>query len=89
MGIQSTREISRQRAIERIVKISDLIVNKNYRSLEDVTDESDYNLQKFVDSYTEGTLTEDALEGWTDTMVEEKVDEPFFRHSQFDNYQVV
>lgn len=89
MGIQSTREVSRQHAIERIVMISDLILTKKYRLLEKETNEPDYSLQKFVDGYTQETLTEDVLAEWTDTMIERKIDEPFFRWSLFDNYHVV
>lgn len=87
MGIQSTQYVSRETAISRIVDIDYLILKKRYRSLEDCTSESDYNIQEYVDNYTINNTEVDLLE-WTDTMLEDKMDEPYYRFSMFDNYCV-
>lgn len=84
MGIQSTRDISRQDAIDRIEKIINLVKNKNYREIENVSNETDYNVQSFVDK----VIIDDNIDNWTNKMLEDVIDCPFFRYSMFDNYNV-
>ena len=87
MGIQSTQDVSRAEAINRIYEIDELILNKKYKDLEDTTGEHDINLESFVNSECDLIRDKD-LSNWTDTMLEDKIDEPFYRYSMFDNYAI-
>ena len=86
MGIQSTRTISREHAIERIQKIHALVLLRDYRGLEQTTfEESGRSLQDFVNQ--EEVLTSD-LSRWTNDMLAKQMDQPYYRMSYFDNYEV-
>lgn len=87
MGIQSTQDISKCDAINRIHKIDELVLNRKYKDLEDTTGEYDINLESFIDSEC-ALIGERNLSSWTDTMLENKMDEPFYRYSMFDNYVI-
>jgi len=87
MGIRSTKYLSREDMIERIKEIDYLILKKRYRDLENCTSEYDYNLRDYVDNYDIMGCDID-LTQWTDTMLEDKMDEPFYRFSMFDNYLI-
>lgn len=53
------------------------------------TGEYDHNcLLSFIKEYSYRGYSREHLEKWTDNMLSDKVDEPFFRHSIFDNYWV-
>ena len=84
MGIQSTVDITRDQAIDRIIKISGLIKTKNYKGLLEESSEPDYKLKEFVDSWNPIDLTN--INNWTDEMLEDCMDKPFFRFSIFENY---
>lgn len=90
MGIQSTQDITRASCIERIMKVDYLLFHKKYRKLEQMTSEYDEKVEDFVN--TARPLMLDCqdldLEDWTDTMLEDKMDEPFYRFSMFDNYLI-
>jgi hypothetical protein len=87
MSIQTTVRLGRQAAIERIRAVVELVTEKNYIGLQRVTYEDGEGLQRFVDA---GIDFEPAnIEKWTNVMLEDKLDEPFFRRSMFDNYIVV
>lgn len=88
MGIQSTSNISRETAINRILKIDALIADKNYRELESETSEHDIDLAEYVNKAEPLNVDEETLLKWTDTMLEDKMDEPFYRLSMFDNYLI-
>ena len=88
MGIKSTRQISRDLAIHRILEVNLLISQRDYRGLEDCSGEYDYNLKEFVDGTVVDEVTSKVLEKWTDTMLADKMDEPFYRFSMFDNYLI-
>ena len=88
MGIQSTRDITRQEAIDRILKIDSLLEEKDYRGMARHTLENDHCLQEFVDECGGYGHFDGYLDKWTDRMIEDKMDQPFFRHSMFDNYLV-
>ena len=98
MGIQSTMHISRKKAIDRIIFISNLVYNKKYRDLEDSILEDlplnecildvkttliDFNLSSV------NNLTEDTLNDYSNSMLQGILDRRCFRHSYFDNYIVV
>ena len=88
MGIHSTRKISRKDAINRILFINDCCLEKDYLGLEQKTfeHESGINLKQFVDSYSEIDVSN--IDRWTNYMLEEVIDLPFFRNSMFDNYVI-
>lgn len=86
MGIQSTQDITRDQAIYRIVQVSNLIKTKNYIELEQTSFEPDINLQEFVDNWDGKDTT--YINNWTDKMIEDIMDEPFFRYSMFENYLI-
>ena len=87
MGIKSTVRILRNDAIERIKNVDYLILKKRYRDLEECTSEHDYDIRNYVDSYNVNYSDVD-LTQWTDTMLEDKMDEPFYRYSMFNNYLI-
>lgn len=88
MGIESTRYIDREMAIERIVKIDALIIDKNYREIESVTFEGDSDLAALVNKATPLKLSETELDKWTDDMLADQMDYPLYRFSMFDNYLI-
>lgn len=88
MGIKSTCYLDRSVIIDRIIKIDKYLANKMFRKIEDTTCESDNNLELFVKNETPLNTTKELLEQWTDTMLTDKLDEPFYRFSMFDNYLV-
>jgi hypothetical protein len=88
MGIRSTQYVSREQAIERIVLIDSLATEKRYRTLESETFDTDHDLNEFVDEYVPQSYTADMLEEWTNTMLTDKLDKPFFRTTMFDNYLI-
>ena len=88
MGIQTTIEISREQATARINNILVLVKGRNYKALEEITQEPDYNLQKFVDRESCPNLPIICTHHWANSMLEDKLDTPFFRFSLFENYIV-
>ena len=86
MSIKTTRDITRAEAIERIKSIASLHSEKHYLEIDCLSFETNYDIQDFVD----GDLPYDVfnIEKWTDKMLENVMDEPFFRHSLFDNYLI-
>lgn len=87
MGIQSTTYITREVAMERIKEVDYLIFKKKYRALEECASEHDYNLKDYVDTYSIDYTDVDLFD-WTDRMLEDKMDEPYYRYSMFDNYLI-
>ena len=87
MGVQSTQNISREDAIERILLIHSLIIRKKYRTLEDNTFEHDYNLEEYVNAYDKSINISD-IEEYTDTMIVALMNSPYIRYSMFDNYTI-
>lgn len=84
MGIKSTMTISRDAAICRIETIQELILLKDYRGLESTTTETSHSISVFID---EGIVPAD-FSKWTNKMLEDQMDKPYYRHSMFDNYHV-
>ena len=85
MGIQSTRDISRSAAIRRIELIYRLIVDKEYRLLEEETSEETHIIGHNIPN---PELDIHSLDKWTNRMLEDVMDRPLFRFSYFDNYIV-
>lgn len=88
MGTHSTKRVSRAFAIARIRWIDSSAINRDYRALELSTSENDSDgltMQEFVDTYS-GIDTN--IEEWSNKMLEDKLNERFFRETMFDNYLV-
>lgn len=86
MGIRSTRYLDRSVAENRILEIDALLANKMFKDLDGATYEYDYNLEDFVKTNEPLFITREAIDHWTDTMIEDQLDKPFYRFSMFDNY---
>lgn len=90
MGIISTQYITREEAIDRLHTVDRLRENENYQTLAGSTNESSYSLRSFVLSWQASKmLTYDKLNKWTNDMLEDKMDEPFYRQSMFENYVII
>lgn len=87
MSIKTTQTVSRRWAIERIQNIYQYVLDKNFIAVANSTFEPDNNLTLFV-CETEIHLI-GHIDKWTNEMIEEILDMPFFRKSMFDNYFVV
>lgn len=86
MGYQSTVQISRQEAIDRIQDIHHLIVCKRYKDLVDNSFETDYSVKKYVEDYV--PIDIGLVHQWSTDMIADQMNEPYFRRSLFDNYIV-
>jgi hypothetical protein len=88
MSIKSTKNISREDALTRINVILKFIKGKNYRALEDAGFETDISPAEFMDLYSEEISSIDNPYNYTNGMLEDIMDMPYFRWSLFDNYFV-
>ena len=89
MGVQSTKDITRSDAIDRISAIIWLCKMKNYRKLERMSNEaSEADIEYFIDCFVVPN-NYDEIENWTNGMLERMMDRKFFRLSEFDNYNVI
>jgi len=104
MGIESTRYITREDAIDRIKEISELFIaaklvyrvmsveatrEEIYREIEEKGFEQGTDVWS-VEEFA-GNWTPDEvsdLENWTDEMLGDYMDNSFFRYSMFENYLV-
>ena len=68
------------------MEIASIVLTKDYRVMEYSTNEHDEDLESFVDRGLDFTLS--SISKWTDRMLEDKMDEPFYRYSIFENYLV-
>jgi len=88
MGIRSTRSISRDTAIRRILQMDALITDKNYCEIESEAFEGNSDLATLVNNAEPLNVDEATLDKWTDTMLGNQMDYPLYRFSMFDNYLV-
>ena len=94
MGIQTTHNITRQAALERVKKVCECIRLRDYRELESISSENEEDncLQNFIDSSGSCLINHLGIsishDKWTNRMLEDLLDKPFWRESQFDNYTV-
>lgn len=86
MSIKSTQHITRSHVIDRIMEIYALLTTKRYKSLEEKSFEPYVGVKTFTEEFTPLDLSN--IEEWTDGMLGDQMDEPFFRHSMFNNYLV-
>ena len=86
MSIQSTKEVTREWAIQRIEMIYNIIRNRHYMDLFNESYEPKYDLRIFIDEFIHFDIIN--IGRWTNNMLGDKLDEPFFRESIYDNYIV-
>ena len=81
--------MSRDLAIQHIMEIDQLILDKNYLELETISHELDWDIRSLVDSTKPTGANKDTLNRWTNTMLGDQMDRPLYRLSPFDNYDIV
>lgn len=84
MGIQSTQHVTREHAIGRIQYTQSLVENEEYKLLSE--NSCDYDVQEFIDEEHLGDISH--IHKWTDEMLADFLDKPFYRYSMFDNYLI-
>jgi hypothetical protein len=87
MSIQSTQQITREEVIERLISINILALQKEYKAIEEASFEPDLQVENYIDDLAALDITHSYK--WTNKMLEAKMDEPYFKHSIFDNYQII
>lgn len=91
MGIRSTQDISRTVATKRIHEVATIISSKHYKNLESAGFE-DCPPSSVIDDPEELALAKRILEAdldsWTNKMIEDVLDRPFYRSSMFENYLI-
>lgn len=88
MSILTTYTVDRKAAIKRIKKVDCLMRARNYRKLESITFEPNYDIFNYINHYNQSEKRVDNVNFWTNEMIENKIDEPFMRFSMFENYTV-
>lgn len=89
MGIKSTYRIKREDAIDRIERVVEIIKKSDFKELELRCNEDDCDIGDFILTFHDGRENLDkfnTLDKWTNKMIEEQIDLPFFRRSMFENY---
>ena len=96
MGIESTRDINRTDAIDRIKYIINLIEETNWVELYNIAEDEDGNFKdEFVNEYND--LYKDyiynnnifkSLDKWPNKYLEDFMDKPGVRYSIFENYMI-
>ena len=87
MSIKTTRDITRKFAINRIKHIGNLIKERDFHALELETYEPVCDIEDFVSRNFEFDF--DRVDRWTNDMIEQLIDSPFFRYSHCENYNVI
>jgi hypothetical protein len=92
MGIQSTQDVTREQVIRRLKEVAPVIISRDYRELESLGGSEDRSVEGMINDDDEQVLArrimrEDLLM-WTDSMLENVMDSPFYRFSLFDNYLI-
>lgn len=89
MSAQTTTTWPRQWAIDRIREIGQLVLDKDYRAIVRHSNEWEHvgDIRNFVDRGLDFDLA--TLDKWSNSMLEEVMDLPFFRKSSLDNYSIV
>jgi hypothetical protein len=86
MSICTTEEITREAAIDRIMKINTLVLNRDYRGVEMSSFEPNEDVEMFVNNHAAMATS---IDKWTNRMLEKYMDRPFFRRDNTTNYRVV
>lgn len=82
MSIKTTQYITRQDAIDRIIKITLLVKDRNFYELEKITNENDTTFSEFIQDH------DDTLNKFRNATLCDIMDSPFYRFSMFDNYEI-
>lgn len=85
MSIKTTKHVSRSWAIERINLVYMLAIQKKYRTLEHNSFEPQVDIEDFINEFDVDISN---IEEWTNRMIERRLDSPFFRESNSDNYLI-
>lgn len=85
MSIQTTIHIPRAQALARITEVSNYLDEKNYRAIGENAFET-YRLDDFFEMESFG---DENLDNWTNEMLENVMDRPYYRYSLFENYYVI
>lgn len=96
MGIESTREISRENTIDRISSIINLIEEADWGELYKIAEDEDGNFKedfvnKYNDIYKEYTNNNSifkSLDKWPNKYLEDFMDKMGVRYSIFENYVI-
>ncbi len=98
MSIQTTKPVSRKDALDRIIFISNLFYNKKYRDLENnIFEDVPFNscitsIKNTLSDYDILTIEElkyETIEHYSNSMLQDILDNRCFRCSYFNNYIVV
>lgn len=97
MGIESTREISRENTIDRISSIIKLIEDANWVELYKIAEyEDDYFKDNYVNDYNEihkeyiyNNSLFVTLDNWPNKYLEDFMDKMGVRYSMFENYMIM
>ena len=87
MSIQSTVEIPRFLAISRIAEIDELANQRDYYKIVMLSHEPDYDVKLFMED-SAAERTENDLSKFSNKMLEDIMDTPFYRFSMFENYNI-
>ena len=96
MGIESTRDINRTDAIDRIIYIINLIEEKNWVELYNIAEDEDGNFKEdfvneYNDIYKDYNYNNDifnSLNKWPNKYLEDFLDKMGVRYSIFENYMI-
>lgn len=86
MSTQTTESIPREYAIARISWVCRMVYRRDYKALEELTFEPDDNLAKFIDNGID--FKPEFVGMWTNQMLEDVMNRPFFRRFMFENYML-
>ncbi len=97
MGIESTREISRENTIERISFIINLIEEADWVELYKIAENEDGNFKEdfvneYNDIYKDYNYNNDifkSLNKWPNKYLEDFMDKMGVRYSMFENYMIM
>jgi hypothetical protein len=85
MLFKNTKQIKKDDAIDRIFLISQLKIWKNYREIKNITAEYG-SVEKFINDTDDFIISKLELYDWTVRMLENQINQPFYRLSLFENY---
>ena len=96
MGIKSTQYISRRVAESRVQEIINKIINAEWIYLYDAVSEDDYFMQELINNSNDNfddfiwiSKNFGDIEKWPNRFLEQFIDRPGIRFSQFENYIII
>ncbi len=85
MSIKTTVYITRKQAITRILFVWNHIIDEHYTEVKKTSFE-DLNIWDTLYNYYKEEKDIRNCFNWTNRMLEEQMDKPYFRYSMFENY---